>query len=427
MTRKILDFVKSPTGKFLIFFLAVIIFGFLFKYYKNLPNEQQEDKSQYEDEVSIKREYERFRTEFEKLSGAGTKIKTALEKEVEKQDRKNDDLEKRLNELEKALAEEKARNVLLSLETKKPEKQEERKAEQFRLSPVSLFTAKPVKKAQLAKPLKNYAPFGRLLKCQLVNTIDSSNFDTPIIALVTEDLWHNGKVIIPAGTEIHGRAQSVTQRNRIATNGSWVLVWRTKSNDNGFELPLSGIALDYSRDLKSGRYQITDGSAGLRGFEVKTEEYSKLKLYASLFIKGASEGLSDLILEEAKKPQENIFINSSQNEKEDSSEENNQLKIGLAKGVEEAVDLYVKDMLDAISRDGVFIRVTAGTSFYLYITQTIDKSKAFPGAAGSNDHKEKAPEENEGSLQEAEKLMLSLAQKRLQDQIQQSESGEDQK
>ena len=52
----------------------------------------------------------------------------------------------------------------------------------------------------------NYLPFGRLIRCELVNTVDSTNIDTPIIGLITEEVWHAGRLILPAGTEVHGIA-----------------------------------------------------------------------------------------------------------------------------------------------------------------------------------------------------------------------------
>ncbi len=415
MTRKILDFIKSPSGKFLSFFLTVIIFALVFKYYKNLPAEKEAGNKPYEDTVSIEREYVRFRDEYERLADNGAQIKNELEHEVEAREKQNNDLEKRLDELKKALAEERARNTLLSIPPPKEEKKEKPK-ESFTISPVGLFAAKPQKQKETTKPLIDYAPYGRMLKCQLINTVDSSNFDTPLIALVTEDLWHDGKVIIPAGTEVHSKADSVTQRNRIATDGSWVLVWRRKNSYNGFEMALSGIALDYARDLKNGRHHITDGSAGLRGFTVETQEYSKLKLYAALFLKGAAEGVGELILEEAKSKDENVLVNSSQSSAPQKNSSNkNQVKTGLAKGAQEGANLYAEQMMDAISRDGVFVRVPAGTSFYLYVTQTIDKSKAFPGAVGANGQtgENALPKEEDNELQEAQKVMLSLAKKRL--------------
>jgi hypothetical protein len=35
-----------------------------------------------------------------------------------------------------------------------------------------------------------FLPYGRLLRCELVNTVDSTNIDTPIIGLLIEDIWN---------------------------------------------------------------------------------------------------------------------------------------------------------------------------------------------------------------------------------------------
>ncbi len=107
---------------------------------------------------------------------------------------------------------------------------------------------------------KNYAPFGRLIPCALIVTVDSSSIQTPIIGLVTEDIYHNGRLIIPAGTEVHGKAQTDRTRERIASGDNWTLVW-----SSGEELRLSGIALDREADPSGDGWAITDGSAGLRG------------------------------------------------------------------------------------------------------------------------------------------------------------------
>ena len=423
MSRKIIDFIKSPSGRFLLFFLAVIIFAMLFRYYKSLPDKKKESGSTFHDALDIDREYVRFRDEYEQLqSRVNEPVKSKLEKEVEEKKEENKELEKKLTALEKALAAEKLRNSVLRIHSKAPETAKDEKQEKtfpaFSLSPVNLYTAKVKKEAAPKQPLKNYAPYGRLIKCQLVNTIDSSSFDTPVIALVTENVWHQGKIIIPAGTEVHGTAASLTQRNRIATEKDWVMVWRTKTLENGFELPLSALALDYSQDIKSGSYGITDGSAGLRGDIIETGEYSKLKLYAALFLKGAAAGVSELLLEEAKSQDQNTFINSGT---ESSSEEKNssksQVKIGLAKGAEQAIEHYTRQMLDAISRDGVFVRVPAGRFFYLYVTQTIDKNKAFPGASGAA-VKAELPEkdESEERIKEAQQMLLSLTRQRVEEE-----------
>ena len=40
-----------------------------------------------------------------------------------------------------------------------------------------------------------FAPFGRMIKCELVNTVDSGNIETPIIGLVMEPVYWNGDLI----------------------------------------------------------------------------------------------------------------------------------------------------------------------------------------------------------------------------------------
>ena len=89
--------------------------------------------------------------------------------------------------------------------------------------------------------------------------MDSTSIGTPIIGLVIEDAWNGGRVIIPAGTEIHGLAQKSPSRERIGSDRQWFLVFQ-----DGMELPISGTVLDYV-PKDSDSWGESDGSAGLRG------------------------------------------------------------------------------------------------------------------------------------------------------------------
>ena len=133
--------------------------------------------------------------------------------------------------------------------------------------------------------------------------------------------------------------------------------------------------MDYAQDINTGKYEITDGSAGLRGDVIESDEYAKLKLYAALFLKGAADGVSELIIEKARSQSENTVVNSPNAQTGASSSEEDQVKVGIAQGASQAIDLYAQNMLDAITRDGVFVRVPAGQSFYLYVTQTYRQSQ----------------------------------------------------
>ena len=199
----------------------------------------------------------------------------------------------------------------------------------------------------------DFAPFGRLIPCELVITVDSSSIQTPIIGLVTEDIFHHGQLIIPAGTEVHGRAQVDRARERIASNGRWNLVWQ-----NGQELSVSGLALDHERDPDTGTWGITDGSAGLRGKLLKTDNLAEVKLYVAALLSGAAEAFTDKQIS----PFGSFALPSLQN--------------APLKGAQSVLDRYAQQILQAIERDGFYVRVPAGKQFYLYITQTVDEDDA---------------------------------------------------
>ena len=161
--------------------------------------------------------------------------------------------------------------------------------------PLSLFAETPEPEPKQLS--KDYAPYGRLIPCELIVTVDSAAIRTPIIGLITEDVYHGGRLIIPAGTEVHGTAQTDRTRERIASGNSWTLVWKT-----GEELTLSGIALDRETNPDGQGWGITDGSAGLRGRLIKTDDLAEIKLFAATFLSGAASLLAER--------QQTIFGNS---------------------------------------------------------------------------------------------------------------------
>ncbi len=80
--------------------------------------------------------------------------------------------------------------------------------------PISLFNETP---GPEQVPLsKDYAPYGRLIPCELIVTVDSSRIQTTIIGLVTENIYYAVRLIIQAGTEVHSKAQTDRSRERIA-------------------------------------------------------------------------------------------------------------------------------------------------------------------------------------------------------------------
>ncbi len=223
-------------------------------------------------------------------------------------------------------------------------------------TPISLYTEPPSSEPE-HKPLsKFYAPYGRLISCELIVTVDSSSIQTPIIALVTDDVYHDGRLIIPAGTEVHGTAQADRKRERIASNGGWTLVWQT-----GEELHLQGIALDREKDPDGEGWGITDGSAGLRGQLLKTDNLAEIKLFAATLLSGAASAMTQT--------RQTVV----------GTELLPTLQNAPLQGAQDVLGTYAQQILDSIQRDGFYVRVPAGKEFYLYVTQTIDKSDAVVG------------------------------------------------
>jgi hypothetical protein len=230
-------------------------------------------------------------------------------------------------------------------------KQEEEK--RSTLPPISLFGDTP----SAEKPLSLlYAPYGRLIPCELIVTVDSASIRTPIIGLVTEDVYHAGRLIIPAGTEVHGIAQVDRSRERIASGNRWTLVWQT-----GEELSLGGIALDRETNPDGEGWGITDGSAGLRGRLIKSDDLAEIKLFAATFLSGAAGALTE---------QQTTLLGPIASPT---------LQNAPLQGAQGVLAAYAKQIFDSIQRDGFYVRVPAGKQFYLYVTQTIDRDDAAAG------------------------------------------------
>ena len=241
-------------------------------------------------------------------------------------------------------------------------------------SSLTIFAADPQpRKADSRGPKGDYAPAFRLIKCQLVNTVDSSNTTTPIIGLVTDDLWWNGKLIIRANSEVHGVANVDRVRERIASNGEFTFVLNEPSG-LGRELVIRGIALDMEKDDAMDSYGITDGSAGLRGDVIRTANNDVIKLYAASLLSGIagafSSGANGLL-------GNRVYTNSS--------------SLGLsalqgavvnpaAGGTQNVLDRFADQIASSVERDGFFVRVPAGKQFYVYCTEAIDLTKAMVAA-----------------------------------------------
>jgi len=211
-----------------------------------------------------------------------------------------------------------------------------------------------------------FLPYGRLLRCELVNTVDSTNIDTPIIGLVIEEAWNDGRLIIPAGTEVHGVAQKSAVRERIGSDRQWFLVFQ-----DGRELPVSGAVLDNAPDPeKPDAWQESDGSAGLRGYFVKSDKYAEAKaILASMISAGAGAF-----------PQTTTLLSPLGGATQINS---GGIENAFSAGLQAGGQIYSKRLLEQLDKNPFYVRVPAGATFYLYVTQTVDLGKATVGLSAS--------------------------------------------
>jgi hypothetical protein len=224
---------------------------------------------------------------------------------------------------------------------------------------LAAYDAQPVAQQTAdATPPHRFIPFGTLLKCKLVNTVDSANLETPVIAVLLEDVWQNGQRVIPANTLVHGTAKAGRLRDRVTASGTWRFVWQ-----DGRELAFRGVALDREYEHAVDGYGITDGSAGMKGRVLATDDLQELKIMASAALSGFARGTQD----RTHTLLGNTVTGSVSN--------------GAREGVAEVFDMYAHRTLREVERNGYFVRVPAGKEFYVYVSESVDPAKARIGGA----------------------------------------------
>lgn len=201
------------------------------------------------------------------------------------------------------------------------------------------------------KPFENpqpkfFAPRGLLIKAALVITVDSSSFDTPVLAMVTEDVYFQQRLIVPAGTQVIAKAGSGRQRDRIQISGNFTFIWA-----DGREYNIPGIALDHVRE-SDGSYGITDGSAGIRGQIVQNDQYAQLKILVAEALQG--------IMNNNQTQFQSIYGLVPQNTSRNAA-------LG---GGSQAASAYSQMLTRQLEQDLDFVRVAAGTQFYIF-TQAV--------------------------------------------------------
>ena len=216
---------------------------------------------------------------------------------------------------------------------------------------------------------ERFAPYGRLIACKMVNTVESGDTDTPLIAVVIEDLWWinakgEKKLIIPAGTEVYGTVNGAKpMRNRLTTGNNFILVWQATSNMVGFELQLKGVALEKSTHPENRMLAaITDMSAGIPGQVMSNENLSKFLVYTLAFGQGLAQGYQT----------NEVYTDSGVT----ITTQDGTTKNAMARGAETLAQVMLQDISQMIAKESYYIRVASGTEFYIFVQQVINLDDA---------------------------------------------------
>ena len=217
---------------------------------------------------------------------------------------------------------------------------------------------------------ERFAPYGRAIPCQLLFTVDSSRVETPVVGVVTQDVWWNGDLIIPAGSEAHGTAQVDYQAGRIRAEGAWIVVLPGFSDVvNGAEIVVNAAALARDEGVnRAGQisWGIDDGSFGMLGRTIRSDNWQELKIFLATFL-----GAAAATLESRDPPIISPFGGSAAQGPVQSTPTNAALG-----GLAAVVNQYAQQIQGEIAQNGFYTRVQSGTQFYLYVRQTIDLADA---------------------------------------------------
>lgn len=201
-----------------------------------------------------------------------------------------------------------------------------------------------------------FAPFGRQIPCRLRNTVESSNSECPIVGEVLEDLYWNGKLIIPAGSEVHGRASVDTQRERIVSSTDWrIILPRMIDLPSGSEVRVQAKVLNQNSDTSGLKFGISDGSYGIQGTLIKTTDLDQIKVFAASFLSSYASSLQTM-----QATGTNGALAAAPNPRNAS-----------LSGASSVLNEWAKQIQAEIAAKGFYIRVPAGKPFYLYIEQTL--------------------------------------------------------
>lgn len=197
------------------------------------------------------------------------------------------------------------------------------------------------------EPEQLWLPPSIFIPCALVNTVNSSHIDTPVVGEVLRDVYQNKKLVIAAGTIVSSFAGKAV-RDRIAVAGNWLLVFH-----DGRQLKISGIACVRQADAENQQFGPEDASAGLMGELKESDHWANAKAFLALLMTSVNQVVT-------------AGANSAVS--------------GVHGGYGGGVALpdtsqiqakYLDQLLNGENGDGRYVHVPASTEFYIFPTETV--------------------------------------------------------
>jgi hypothetical protein len=248
-------------------------------------------------------------------------------------------------------------------------------------SPSSTALPKPIQKTPNA-----WLPPATFIPCALVNTVESSHINTPVVGEVLRDVYQNGHLIIPAGAVVSSFAGSGALRDRIEVAGVWLIVY-----PDGRHLRVHGIACDREANPSNQQFGTEDGSAGLQGDLVESDHWANAKAFIALLMTATM--------------QTGTAVATST------------LQASHTTGVVGLPDTtpilakYLDQLLNGETGDGRFVRVPASKEFYVFVTETVlpgDRAIADEKRSDDDDVSKAAASDGDKILQQAVKTEQAI-------------------
>lgn len=179
-------------------------------------------------------------------------------------------------------------------------------------------------------------PIGTYLRVRLIGNVESADQQSPVIAVVTENLLSpGGTEVIPRGTRVMGQGQIDAARERLQIS------FNTLVMPEGEQYSFSGMAA------------MPDGSSGITG------DFSsgKFKRYASQFVGNFIGGMAEGLKDRDSKGQMGIPF------------EPGSLKNGALNGVAQSSLDFAKSSSEEMGRAKPSMRLSEGQEFVIYLSR----------------------------------------------------------